>query len=173
MDPAEGRRWLSVQEFQDSLYVHSQVMAASVWHEWAASESSLAIMRLRLRRLGIGREADRLILQAVEDNGWFAIARLDAATRMAESLCRGCVRRGAEICGVLRSLMNESQTAPTIPASFWSVRSIRKSDPNSVETLVSVRGAVMIRCTGRLAAASPQITAESSGSPTPQYHKLL
>ncbi len=152
MDPAVGRRWVSESEFLRSLYVHEHTLSPSTWQQWATSDGNLALLRTRLRELTSGRDAALLIQDTTRTNDWRAIAKLDAATRMAKSLCRSGIRRGSEIRSILKSLVVENEQAPRIPKAFWSVRSSNATENDDGEPgeLVVTRGAVMIRCGGRV-----------------------
>src|SRR4030095_11205025 len=71
MDPATGRRWLSVEAFVKELYVHSATVPASDWRAWVAGDSFLAALGRRLRGLGLSKNAiTQLIENALADTGW-------------------------------------------------------------------------------------------------------
>ncbi|MBC7930818.1 MAG: ABC transporter permease, partial [Rubrivivax sp.] len=79
MDPAVGRRWITVEKFLREVYVHTMPVAASGWREWAASDSFRKALGTRLARVGArGRASRRLIASALEDEGWRSLAALDA-----------------------------------------------------------------------------------------------
>ncbi len=143
MDPAVGRHWVSESEFLESLYIHEHTLSQSTWHQWATSEGNLSLLRTRIRELTSGTNAALLIREATQSDDWRDIARLDAATRMAKSLCQSGIRRGSEIRNILKSLVNNNEQAPRIPLSFWTARATNQSD----DTVIT-RGAVMIRCAG-------------------------
>ena len=57
MDPAVGRRWISVKQQLKYVYEHTQTVPAEGWREWAATDSFLKPLGSRIRRIGaeIGR----------------------------------------------------------------------------------------------------------------------
>jgi ABC-type bacteriocin/lantibiotic exporter with double-glycine peptidase domain len=129
MDPASGRRWVRARDLLSSVYVHRQSVGAEDWRTWAVSD---AVLRKRLRALTTERFAENAIAAAMHDDAWLPLARLDAATRLAETLVRnGALRRGAEAQRFL-------ETVDDIPQRFWSVTAA--DDGN-----VILRGAVLIR----------------------------
>jgi predicted double-glycine peptidase len=83
MDPATGRRWLTVRRFLSEVYVHSMDIPAATWREWAGSESNLAVLRRRMKRLGV---ASALLDRALSDPSWRGLGALDARLRLIHSL---------------------------------------------------------------------------------------
>src|SRR5215469_15352483 len=53
MDPATGRRWVTLRRFLEDLYIHTATVPAEAWREWAGSDLFQATLRRRLRDLGI------------------------------------------------------------------------------------------------------------------------
>jgi ATP-binding cassette subfamily B protein len=145
MDPAVGRRWTSRRQLLEQVHVHQQRVPAAAWGEWARSEGLRQPLARRLRNLGLGRDAAALIDRAAQAPGWSALALLDAATRLVETLVRGGgVRPGAEARGVLRSFLEGTPDRQrTIPDNCWSVRSAPPG-PGGEEQLI-LRGAVLVR----------------------------
>lgn len=137
MDPATGRRWLTLRRFLSEVYVHSMDVPAATWREWAGSEASLAVLRRRMKRL---RVEAAMLEQALSDPSWRKLAALDAGLRMVHSLGRQATRALEKFCA-----RDES-----IPASYWSVRP-------SGEDQLTIRGAVLLTVRGLSAkAAEPQ-----------------
>jgi ATP-binding cassette subfamily B protein len=145
MDPGVGRRWMSRHQLLEQVHVHQQRVSAAAWAEWARSEGLRHPLARRLRNLGLGRDAAALIDRAAQAPGWPALARLDAATRLVETLVRGGgVRPGAEARGLLRSFLEEAPDGQrTIPDNCWSVRPAPPG-PEGEEQL-ALRGAVLVR----------------------------
>lgn len=186
MDPATGRRWLSGRRFLDEVYVHAHVLPAADWRAWAGSEGMLDPLAAQLAGLGVkGRSAQELIGRAVDDPSWAGVAALDASTRMAGQLVRaGGVRRGGEAAGVVTALYEQAVTEaeaeePAVPADSWSARPAPAVDG---EAQVQMRGAVLLRVTGRVAAGdapptrSPELQAalrEKSEAPERALWGLL
>lgn len=127
MDPALGRRWASVSEFVETLYLHEQEVPEEAWTEWARGEGLLAPLRARMRRLGIGgSRAKALIQTALAAPDWRGLGALDAAVYLAQT------------AGV-RSLVDLAARPDLIPADCWRVRV-------GTEGNVIFRAAVMLTC---------------------------
>ncbi|HYC87849.1 MAG TPA: ATP-binding cassette domain-containing protein [Thermoanaerobaculia bacterium] len=129
MDPAAGRRWVHARDLLSSVYVHRQSVGAADWREWASTDP---VLRKRLRAVTGDRFAEEAIAKALSVEEWRPLARLDAATRLTETLVRnGALRRGGEARRFL-------ETIDEIPQRFWSVT---EADAENVV----LRGAVLIR----------------------------
>jgi ATP-binding cassette subfamily B protein len=138
MDPASGRRWVRVRDLLSSVYVHRHVVPAAGWREWASSEAAMRVLRRRIVSVAGDRFAADAIARVLRDEAWLPLARLDAATRLVETLVRnGAVRRGGEAERLLDAL-----GADDIPAPFWPVTA---SPGVENEENVTLRGAVLIR----------------------------
>lgn len=154
MDPATGRRWPTVRQFLDELYVHTFPIPAATWREWAGSEEFRGALRRRLANLGLTkRDARQRLDAALEDESWRAPAALDAATRMVDVIVRsGGLRRGRQAARVLKAFFERARKeaadkSGTIPDVYWSVRPA-PHDPIGEEQLL-LRGAVLVRVRGR------------------------
>jgi ATP-binding cassette subfamily B protein len=152
MDSAVGRRWLGVQQFLEHVYVHTHRMAASAWHTWAASDGLCRPLERRLRALGLGGSARRLLVAAARDPDWQALARLDAATRLGELLVAGGVRRGGEARAIIHTFLDQAADpgaarGEVVPAAYWSARPAPGAAGDEEEVLVC--GAVLLRVRGR------------------------
>ncbi len=162
MDPGTGRRWVSTQRFAQDLFVHAQRIPAAAWEEWARGEGFLKPLTARLKSLGLGRHASRLIDTALAAPGWRALAALDAVTRLTHSLVdSGGVAKGnaarkileAFVVGHVSNVPVHQQPAghvenvPHVPDPFWSARPA-PSDADGNEQL-EMRGAVLVRVHGR------------------------
>jgi ATP-binding cassette subfamily B protein len=186
MDPGVGRRWLSCKQFLPEVYVHTLAIPATKWHEWALSDSFRRPLARRLHALALGSAATALIDRAADDADWRPLARLDAATRLAESLVQaGGLRRGREVRNLLQTLCEEAdgQAAPelAIPEAYWSVQ------PAPVEAhteeQVLIRGAVLVQLRGRIPvdstsaeepnALSPELEAARTQPGSRPLHTLL
>jgi ATP-binding cassette subfamily B protein len=145
MDPAMGRRWLSCGQLLEEVYVHEHSIPAAAWRDWAVSADFQQPLACRLRRLGFGLDSAALLEQAAAAPDWQALARLDAATRLVETLVQGGgVRRGREARTLLQSFVSGEQR--TIPEPYWLVRPAAPL-PDGEEQVV-LRGAVLVRVTG-------------------------
>jgi ATP-binding cassette subfamily B protein len=107
----------------------------------------------RLANLGIsGNAIERLFDRAQADASWRALAALDAATRMVESIAKsGGLRRGRQTAKVLelfftRAGSEDPRHSQTIPKEYWSV-SLAAPDADGEEQLL-LRGAVLLRISG-------------------------
>ena len=154
MDPATGRRWSTQKQILDQLYAHTATVPAEGWREWAGSDSSLVILRARLKELGIGGSVVKRVMQAaLSDADWYPLAALDAATRMIAALVRaGALKRGSEASRTLLSVLDRARAdrtdaAQIIPETYWSARA--GPDGEDGEKQVLLRGAVLLSVHGR------------------------
>ena len=145
MDPGVGRRWITQQQLLHELYIHVIAVDADAYRSWAVSPESLAVLRVQLEQLGLGKsEVERHIDAAMQLPDWQGLARLDAATRMVSALFKArALQSGAEAAGALQALL--SGNAEAIPETYWTVRPKEDSD----NTEVWLRGAVLLRVRGR------------------------
>jgi len=175
MDPATGRRWLTIKRFLNEVYIHTFPVPTEDWRVWAGSEGLLAPLKRRLFNLRIDEPfVEGLISQAVQDPGWQGLATLDAATRMVESIVRaGGLEAGQQAGNILerfftlnlteqmpRTVQPGSQvvmadqpfSAYKIPDVYWSVKPILENEKPEEDRLPShllLRGAVMVRILGK------------------------
>jgi ATP-binding cassette subfamily B protein len=156
MDPAVGRRWVTLRQFRQEIHVHTQSVDVADWRDWATTDDFLDPLRERLGLLGVGRApADELVADAVADPGWHPLAALDAGTRLVQSLIdNGGIRPGAEAEGVLRELIRDSSESHAggradslIPKSFWSIVEDQPPSAGSGGAL-KVGGAVVLGVSG-------------------------
>ena len=153
MDPALGRRWLSVERFEADLYRHAMPVAADTWRAWAASDGLGDPLRARLRALGLGDAGRRSLLDAAEgDPGWRTYAALDAATRLVATLvASGGLRRGAQARRLLQVTLRRlaAGTAPEdlLPEELWGAGPAPEAPDGTPR--VEMRGAVLVRVSGR------------------------
>jgi len=153
MDPAVGRRWVSVPRLLADLYQHKQAVAAEDWREYAGSPDFLAPLRRRLHSLGIENDKEAAVQRALDDPGWQSLAALDAAVRMLAALADSrAIDRGPECARVLNEFLRHHET---IPEQYWSVQAA--SEPGHL----IMGGAVLVRVLGR------------SGNPKPSSPELL
>jgi ATP-binding cassette subfamily B protein len=156
MDPAFGRRWVKLRQFQQEIHLHSQTVEIADWREWAVTDDFLKPLRERLSLIGAGPAlVEELVGEAVADPGWQPLATLDASTRLVQSLIdtKG-IRRGGEAEEVLRALVREAlesraagRTDSLIPKPFWSVSEDEPPSASSSGTL-KVGGAVVLGISG-------------------------
>src|SRR5262249_25534383 len=146
MDPATGRRWVSVRAFRRELYVHEMPIPAAGWREWAGSDDFLAALRVRLRALDIDPEP--LLHAATADARWRGLATLDAATRLVSELVRsGTLHRGGESRTVLaRPIERALRDDQSIPTVYWSARAAPPAEDGSEQVIL--RGAVLLQVSG-------------------------
>lgn len=155
MDPGTGRRWPTQEALLKELYIHTIDVPPADWREWAGSDNFLDPLRKRLTYLGTSKNnLDRLINDALSDSGWRAIATLDAAARMVNSIERsGGIRKGRQCSLVLSSFIEEAQHGDStneteiIPENYWLVRP-GPPDSNGIEQL-RLKGAVVVHISGR------------------------
>lgn len=150
MDPASGRRWAHKRDLLSSVYVHRQAVPAAGWREWASSDDAIRVLRQRMSSVTTAKFTDDVIARTLRDEAWLPLARLDAATRLIESLVRnGAVRRGREAERLLETFAS-ADSSEIIPAPFWSVTAV----PDDDESLV-LRGAVLLRIGHGSGSAAP------------------
>ncbi len=183
MDPATGRRWPTARRFLSELYIHQLPVPAAAWREWAGGEESRAALTARLGLLGLGhKRLSRLLDAADAEPGWAPLAGLDAATRMVQSIVDGGGLSAGRSAGALVETLAASAAAEAagepvaVPDAYWSVRPAPtppESDPapNGADQQVLLRGAVLVRCKGRRAAAaeetlSPELAAAINEPPS-------
>lgn len=178
MDPATGRRWLSIQRLLADLYLHTLPVPSGAWRQWAGSDEFLNPLRRRLTDLGLkGPVQDQMVDAALADLGWQPLAALDAATRMTEAVVRsGGLRGDRQTAPVLEAFFQgaRQETAgepQTIPAHYWSVQPA-PPDPEGTEQLL-LRGAVLVRVRGRRSASQPSPSDDSSASLSPELMAAL
>jgi ABC-type bacteriocin/lantibiotic exporter with double-glycine peptidase domain len=166
MDPATGRRWERLQAFTNCLYSHSMPFRASDWREWAGGEEFLQPLRSRLSAIGITRrDAESMIEGVTHDPDWLPLARLDAAVRMMESLCRARgVSRSPRIRRILEKVMQLAASPSTredeaIPARYWLVR---PAPEECGKERLFFRGAVLVRFRGRISTPFDVAAAEEN-----------
>ena len=182
MDPAVGRRWMTIRRLREELLIHTQPVPADAWRAWAGSSGFLAGLGRRLANLGVRRAAiEELTGAALSDPTWRGPAALDAATRaVAEVVSAGGLRAGPTAEPVLRQLVEQARRDdaedPVMPSSAWSVR----PDPESCnEERLLLRGAVLVSVPGRraseldAAALSPELVAALAEPPASPARDLL
>ena len=172
MDPGTGRRWPTRQGFLAEVYVHEQPVPAAAWRDWAGSESFLGALRRRLSEVGLeGRGLERLIEDALADQGWRSLAALDASARAVEAiLCSGGLGRGRESARVLerfvaRGREDAAAEAAVLPAEYWSVR---PAPPGAEgEGRLRMRGAVLVHVAAHRGLEPGESTAASDTADAP------
>jgi ATP-binding cassette subfamily B protein len=170
MDPGVGRRWLRRGPLLRDVFVHEQSVPAAAWHAWARSDEFQRLLFRRLGLLGLGRDSEGLIEQAAQAPSWQGLARLDAATRLVTALVGGGgIRPGAEAGRLLRRFLEAEAGTPDIPDPYWSVRAAEPLPDG--EEQVRVRGAVLVRITGR--SAAPAQGSEALGPRSPELAAAL
>lgn len=150
MDPAGGRRWMTVARFLDELYVHAMPVPAEAWRTFAGSEGYRRALARRLRAVGV-TAPEALLDRAAADPTWKGFAALDAATRMVASLVAArALRAGAPSAALLTRLAARAESEAerdegAVPANYWSVRPppVDEGEPSVV-----MRGAVLLRVRG-------------------------
>jgi hypothetical protein len=163
MDPARGRRWLSDRALQDELYLHEQSVPAAAWRGWAVSPEFLGSLLARLNALRTPIDIrDRIVRAAAADTEWRSLALLDAATRMVAGLVRaGGLRAGREAASVIDTIMARARAgadvASLVPGNYWFVTG------GDSEGVLVMRGAVLLRVTGKRAADTEPSAATDSG----------
>jgi ATP-binding cassette subfamily B protein len=157
MDPALGRRWVRWREFSATLFRHELPVAARDWREWAETNDFLDPLWRRIADLGVApADLERLLGRALAYPGWFGLAALDAATRLADAVARAGGIRRQEAAGLLEGLYERTCASPDdifalLPPAYWSAAPA----PEAGRGMLAVRGAVLVRVHGRAALESP------------------
>lgn len=182
MDPALGRRWVTVERLRADLYRHEAEVPAADWRAWAASDEFTDGLRQRLAALGLGGPAGNArIARALSQPGWLAIATLDAAVRLLQSLhAAGGVAAGDAAGRLLDALCTraaEGEATAVLPEGCWSVRPTSPAtgpgtDAGAPATL-RLRGAVLLRVAGRRDAAAPPGTDDADAPLPPELAAAL
>lgn len=166
MDPAVGRRWISLRRFEQEIFTHEQGVDERDWRAWCDSEDFLGPMRRRLLALGFGGdEAEGLVAEAAADPGWFSFGALDAAVRLCTSLsCAGGIARGTEAVRVTAALFRDTVSSghdifAIIPPDYWSAKPyLAEGEPQRL--MLRIRGGVMLKTAGRDDGAPPEPQAD-------------
>src|SRR6185437_13540920 len=132
MDPGRGRHWTSEAALLAELFVHTMPVPAEAFLEWAASDEFGAVMRRRLRDLGCAGEVGPALAAATAEGEILPIAALDAAALAGD--------------------------ADAIPAPYWTARPAPPDAEGAPQ--VMLRGAVLVRVSGRRAGAGAPRAAE-------------
>lgn len=161
MDPGAGRRWLRKRVFLSEVHRHAQAVPAEAWREWSASNSFLAPLRARMKKISGVNEA---LIETADP------ARLDAAVRMVEALIDcDALRRGKPAGQLLARLASGEYP---VPEQYWSV--LPHTDDH---TMVVLRGAVLLCVRGRTerdaAPASRELAAALSEKPAKPLRELM
>jgi ABC-type bacteriocin/lantibiotic exporter with double-glycine peptidase domain len=166
MDPATGRRWPTVGQFLDELYVHQLAVSAVEWRVWAETDEFIDPLRRRLAMIGVSASAAKALIDgACADESWRSLGALDAATRMVDMLVRaGGLGRGAQAAGTVALFYERARSEadgdpPVIPAAYWSVQP-SDAEPDEEQQLC-LRGAVLVRVRGRRPLASVDASGKS------------
>jgi ATP-binding cassette subfamily B protein len=150
MDPARGRRWMSVTELLDQLFIHAMPVSAEAFREWARTDEFLGGLRRGLSSLVGGPLSERLIAEALEDSTWKGLACLDATARLVRTLVEGGgLQRGETAVAFLQQLLREVRSAleegraqQLIPFTYWTA--LGRPDAEQL----SMRGAVCVKVSG-------------------------
>lgn len=154
MDPAVGRRWITVRNFNSEIYRHEESVDAQDWREWVETEEFTAPLRSRFAELGVDPAAAQAMIDAaLSSPNWFPIGALDASVRLVKTLVNAKgVEAGAEAQQVIRALYEDTRNCgddifKMIPVPYWSaVPDASNTDP-TVEKLL-MKGAVLLAVSG-------------------------
>jgi len=156
MDPETGRRWLSAAEVRRSLYLIERPVPAAAFREYAATADFVEPLRARLLALVSRARAQALLASALADPHWRAIAALDASARAVTQLADARIlRTEAERHALLARFFrqNRESAASTLALEHWHARELpaTAAGGEDAEPLLGLRGAVLIRVSGRRA----------------------
>jgi ATP-binding cassette subfamily B protein len=190
MDPAVGRRWISLRRFEEEIFAHEQSVDARDWRAWCDTQDFLLPMQRRLAGIGLGESnAGALIAVAAEDGDWFAFGALDASVRLCTALLdAGGLARGKEAAEVTAALFHDTISSghdiyTVIPPSYWSAKpDVTNTDPTVQKLCIS--GGVVLKTAGRDphamapddAQMPPELAAalvEETATPLSQFWQML
>lgn len=154
LDPASGRRWLRPAQLSDEIYIHTHLVSGDDWQEIAQQGPLLPWLERRLRALGLGDRAVRLL-----DGGrdWRNLGAIDVAARLATwlqtkspvSVGPGSVRLFEHCLSLAQHEIATGQRI--IPESYWFARPSSRH-PGAVQ----LRGAVLVAPTAEARLRDPQ-----------------
>ncbi len=181
MDPAVGRHWVRRRTLLEEVYRHALTVPAVAWREWAGGEEFRAVLDARMVALSLDAGMRRELLEGVlKDHGWHSAAALDAAVRMTAAIVdSGGLPSGRPAAALVESTLSDElargrpagggqmegppeEVAEPIPELYWSVREV-VGDPQEPpgEPRLSLRGAVLVRAKGRVAAGDDALAERS------------
>jgi len=172
MDPAVGRRWVGREQLLADLYQHTVALPSEAWAHWARLDLRPGIAR-RLRSLELPDGGGALLEAACQAPGWRDMATLDAAVRLTASLMRsGAIAPGRQAARVLQDLLERtSRGEDVIAPTYWFAR---PGGPGAVgEEQVLIRGAVLLRATGRRRTEAASATTGESPALSPDLVAAL
>ncbi len=161
MDPGRGRRWVKREALERDLYVHESEVSADDVAEWLTSPAFVGPLRLRMQKI-LGRGVAEQTLDAAVAGGWKEVAALDAALRATVRLVEQGAMRPGRAAEVFRLLLDSTEglvPSALIPNPLWTVR---RGDCQDARDNLVVRGAVVLKVTGKGEAAtdlSPELSA--------------
>jgi len=155
MDPETGRRWLTAEELRRSLYLIERPVPAAAFREYAATADFVDPLTARLTALVSRSRAEALVAEALADPNWRAIAALDASARAVSELSSARILRTEDERHALLVRFfqqNRESKASTLALEHWHARGLPAAEDGEegVEPLVGLRGAVLLRVSGRL-----------------------
>jgi ABC-type bacteriocin/lantibiotic exporter with double-glycine peptidase domain len=174
MDPAVGRRWITIEQFRTEVFVHQVAIEAPTWEQWARGGDLEIALRSRLGAIGLGRRGSELFKSASEKAGWLPLAALDAAARMTAAIVSaGGLARGREAEALLVALLEDPIS--TIPETYWHARPAGKDESGT--ELIALTGAVLIHVAGvreeKAEAPLPPELAAALTEPAPRPEREL
>jgi ATP-binding cassette subfamily B protein len=156
MDPAVGRRWLSIDDFQSEIYLHQMSVSSQDWFQWAKTEEYIQPLKIRLSEIGVSNTKTlSLIQESIATETWLKIASLDASIRFVSHLVNaGGVQVGDEAARLLTNLLNRLSNGDrsiheVIPAVYWTLGPPHNVSFNQLSELdlLKLQGAVLVRVT--------------------------
>jgi ATP-binding cassette subfamily B protein len=154
MDPGRGRRWMRRSDLERNLYVHQSVLPTGDVSAWLTSDVFVEPLRKRLDRVLGG--ATKQLLATARQEGWAALAALDASLRATVRLvaAKGAAKRqAARIFQLFLSSARSREPHAVIPKTMWTV------EPKEIDGNVVVRGAVVLKVAG-IGVVSPELSPE-------------
>jgi ABC-type bacteriocin/lantibiotic exporter with double-glycine peptidase domain len=154
MDPAVGRRWITVRNFKNEIYRHEESVDAQDWRAWVETEEFIAPLKARFAEVGVDPAAAQAMIDvALSSPNWFPIGALDASVRLVKTLVTSKgVQVGAEAQRVIRALFDDTRSSggdifKLIPVPYWSAVPDSSNTDCEVEKLL-MKGAVLLAVSG-------------------------
>jgi ABC-type bacteriocin/lantibiotic exporter with double-glycine peptidase domain len=172
MDPAVGRRFVTVQRFLAELYCHRITLPVAQALPWIGGDEFRGVLAAKLRALGVDVDGEGAALLHVDAAATpkevlTRMAALDASVRAVDELVRArALRRGDEAQRALTAVLAQAIADPTsLPRASYVIAFAPDDDD-----AVVIDGAVCLRACGRRATtpegheASDGNTASSTAS---------
>ena len=142
MDPRAGRQWHRAESYLANIASDPIRMPANDWWDWAKENGFSKLVRKRLKHLRIQPEQiENLMEEALNDENWYPLAVLDAASRLVMTLVQTRAFDKADEAYQLvhhyfrQALKEAPETQEAIPAKHWVVHRAVEDNADEEEML--------------------------------------